>query len=485
MRGTEPYRQCWCRDPETGKPLRSKCPKLKNKKHGKWYARYDAGGSDGRRRQPVVGPFDTKKECEEELANALARIGGGGSAPDRKLRVAAYLDAYIAGKRNLKPRTLETDSDAFRLYWTPAIGHMRLVDIRDHHVSDVITAMEVVNRPQSQAQKLPQAVSEMLRRMTTARADDERRVLHDGEARHKKSTKPLSPARVARMFAPFRAAMNAAVPKKIGVSPCDGVELPRARTVKPLAWTTPREAAFREELEKRLREAEVAKGKRLTTVERQKIWAAPDLRPCPVMVWLPAHCGQFLDCIEGERLFAVFIFTMFSGLRQDEVVGLNWAEVDLDEAVAYVRQNGSGDDPKSDAGVRAVPLPKVVVQAIKSWRRRQAAERLAWGPDWPDTSRVFTDADGMPVTGQWLSRRFATLAWRADLPYVRFHDLRHGAASLAKAAGASSKEISQQLGHSRQSFTDTTYVTVFPDVAKAAAEAAAALVPRKNLAQDS
>jgi integrase len=54
-----------------------------------------------------------------------------------------------------------------------------------------------------------------------------------------------------------------------------------------------------------------------------------------------------------------------------------------------------------------------------------------------------------------------------------------------KAAGASSKEISQQLGHSRQSFTDTTYVTVFPDVAKAAAEAAAAIVPRKSLAQDS
>ena len=54
MRGSEPYRQCWCRDPATGKPLRAKCPKLKNKKHGKWYARYDAGGTEGKRRQPVV-----------------------------------------------------------------------------------------------------------------------------------------------------------------------------------------------------------------------------------------------------------------------------------------------------------------------------------------------------------------------------------------------------------------------------------------------
>jgi hypothetical protein len=213
--------------------------------------------------------------------------------------------------------------------------------------------------------------------------------------------------------------------------------------------------------------------KRLTTVERGKAWASPDVRPCPVMVWLPAHCGKFLDTIEGERLFAAFTFTMFSGLRQDEIVGLNWAEVDLDEGVAYVRETGSGDDPKSDAGTRAVPLSAVVAKDLKAWRKAQAAERLAWGPDWTDTGRVFTHEDGQPITGQWLSRRFATLAWRADLPYVRFHDLRHGAASLAKAAGASSKEISAQLGHSRQSFTDTTYVTVFPDVAKGAAEAAA------------
>jgi integrase len=158
------------------------------------------------------------------------------------------------------------------------------------------------------------------------------------------------------MFAPFRAAMNAAVPRKIGVNPCDGVELPRARQVKPLAWTAPRETAFREALGKRLREAEATKGKRLTTVERERAWASPDLRPCPVMVWLPVHCGKFLDSIEGERLFAAFSFTMFSGLRQDEIVGLNWPEVDLDEGVAYVRETGSGNDPKSDAGTRAVPL---------------------------------------------------------------------------------------------------------------------------------
>ena len=61
------------------------------------------------------------------------------------------------------------------------------------------------------------------------------------------------------------------------------------------------------------------------------MWAATDLRPCPVMVWLPAHTGRFLDSIAGERLFALFCLAAYCGLRRDEVLGLTWAGVDLDE----------------------------------------------------------------------------------------------------------------------------------------------------------
>ena len=79
-----------------------------------------------------------------------------------------------------------------------------------------------------------------------------------------------------------------------------------------------------------------------------------------------------------------------------------------------------------------------------------------------------------------MSVRFETLAFRAGLPPVRFHDLRHGAASLCKAAGLDTKFISALLGHSRSSFTDDTYVHLFPEVARAAAESAAAVVPRRT-----
>lgn len=454
MRGTV-YRQCWCRGPD-GKKLHGSCPQLGKRGHGKWYARYEAPKAPGeRRRQPVLGPYDTKVHAEEELADALARIGGGGAAPDRSVRLAAYLDGYLAGKRDLKARTRETDGEAFTLYWVPALGHMRVVDVRARHVDEVIAEMMRIGQTSGRR-------SEMLRRMLAARKDGKGAL--------------LSPSRVARMYAPFRAAMRVAVKRRmIAVSPCDGVELPRVPKVRPLAWTLAREEQFRAGLAARSR------GRRMTSVERQALWAAADLRPSPAMVWLPEHTGRFLDSIAGERLAALFVLTAYCGLRRDEAIGLSWGDVDLDAQTAVVRATGGGEGPKSERGMRAVPMPEAAVAALRAWRRAQLAERLAWGEAWTDTGRVFTREDGSAVPGQWISVRFETLAFRAGLPPVRFHDLRHGAASLYKAAGVDTKVISAMLGHARTSFTDDVYVTLFPDVARGAAEAAASVIPARTL----
>lgn len=475
MRGSV-YLRCFCRDPDTQRPLGRKCPKLRVKGHAAgWFYRYDAPRDPGgKRRQPEVGPFPTQREAQDALAAELTRIGGGGQAQDRSLLVRDYLAGYAAGKIDVKPRTQASIRENLSLYWIPALGHLRLVELRDYHIGEAVREMMKINVPLPESER----PSEMMRRLMAARAEDERRELARGEKRRKKSTKPLSPARIARVFADLRAALNAAVPGKIGVNPCAGVILPRVRKVRPLPWTAERETAFWAVLAKR----EALPAKPLTTVERQAVWADPALRPSPVMVWLPAATGAFLDAIEGERLFALFCLVAYCGLRRGEALGLTWAEVDLDQGVAYIRETEDGDDPKSEPGVRAVPLPAEVVQPLRAWRKQQAADRLAWGPDWPDASLVFTREDGAAVPAQWTSVRFETLAYRAGLPPVRFHDLRHGAASLCKAAKLDTKFISALLGHSRTSFTDATYVLVFPEVAKAAAEAAAAAMPRRSRA---
>src|SRR5258708_34640112 len=146
MKGST-YRRCWCRDPETSKYYGNRCPRLKSTKHGNWYARYEEEGIAGKRRQPVLGPFKTKKEAEDELAAARVEVRTGSSVLGRGLKVDKYLANYMAGKRKLKTSTWQSDEEALRLYWKPALGHLDMLDLRDHHVSDVVSAMELINRP--------------------------------------------------------------------------------------------------------------------------------------------------------------------------------------------------------------------------------------------------------------------------------------------------------------------------------------------------
>jgi integrase len=421
------YQRCSCRDPETRRPLGRKCPDLKKKGHALgWFYRYDAPAAPGQRRQPEVGPFRTKGDAEEELSATLARIGGGAAVTDRSVKVSAYLDQWLAGRKlRLKPSTYSSYDEAVELYWRPALGHLRLVDLRQHHVQDAVVVMAtMINRPLTA--KTKPAMLELYRRMVAVRADDVRRVLAEGESRHKKSTKPLSPSRVEREFAVVRAALNDAVPRLLMVSPAEGVELPRVDRARPLAWTAAREARFRAELAKRTGAAEAAakaEKRVLTTVERQALWSAADLPPCPVMVWMPAHTGAFLDYLDdqAERLGTLFVMAAFCGLRRDELLGLTWAEVDLTEGVAYIRETGTGNGPKTEAGVRAVPLPDPVTTSFRTWKELQDFDRLMWGPDWPDHDLVFTREDGTPVPAQWTSTRFEILAYRSGVPPVRFH----------------------------------------------------------------
>jgi integrase len=484
MRGSV-FKRCNCRDPETKKFLGSgKCPLLQKKGHGGWWYRYDAPpGPDGKRRQPMIGPFRTEREAQKELSAELARVSTGGPAQDRSVLVGDYLDTWLAGKRlERKPRTYSSYEEAVSLYFKPAFGHVRLVDLRDSHIQELVREMLKINRPQPDGER----TSETLRRLIEVRADDDRRVLPPGEKRHKKSTRPLSPSRVKRIMAVLSVALNDAVPRKIPYNPLESVKLPRIKKkVKPRVWTAEREASWRASFQQRLAEAKEMRketGKRTPTA--LDVWRSTP-RPSPVMVWLPVHTGRFLDFIESERLYALFHLVAFTGLRRAEVIWLAWAEVDLDAGVINIREaradeEDNPDDPKSGSGDRTVPLDAVTIAVLRAWRRQQARERLAWGGGWADTGLVFTTEDGRALSPQWVSVRFESLAYRAGLPAIRFHDLRHGAASLSKAAGQDTKIISELLGHQRTSFTDEVYIHVFPDVAKAAAEGRAAVVPRRR-----
>jgi integrase len=123
-------------------------------------------------------------------------------------------------------------------------------------------------------------------------------------------------------------------------------------------------------------------------------------------------------------------------------------------------------------------MDTATVSALAEHRRRQLKDQLVWGEAWKSTGLVFTREDGSSLHPDLMTRRFERLARRAGLPPIRLHDLRHGAATLALAAGVDMKVISVMLGHSSISITADTYTSVLPQLGHPAAEAAAALVPR-------
>ncbi|MET9249165.1 tyrosine-type recombinase/integrase [Nonomuraea sp. NPDC003709] len=132
--------------------------------------------------------------------------------------------------------------------------------------------------------------------------------------------------------------------------------------------------------------------------------------------------------------------------------------------------------PKTEASDRTIALDEDTVTALRAHRKRQAAERLAAGEAWTNSGFVFTDEIGRPLHPQQVSDHFYQLAFQVGLPPVRLHDLRHGAASLMLAAGVDLKVVQETLGHVSSTFTRDTYTSVYPEVARAAAESTAALV---------
>ncbi|MEV0822442.1 tyrosine-type recombinase/integrase [Nonomuraea rubra] len=141
-------------------------------------------------------------------------------------------------------------------------------------------------------------------------------------------------------------------------------------------------------------------------------------------------------------------------------------------------------DPKTEASNDLVALGTATLDVLRIHHARQLTEGLHWGPAWQDSGRIFTKEDGSPPHPDVVSKRFERLSFAAGLPPIRLHDLRHGAATLSLAAGNDIKITSAMLRHSSLAMTSDLYTAVLPEMAHAAAEASAALVPRTASLRD-
>ncbi len=191
-----------------------------------------------------------------------------------------------------------------------------------------------------------------------------------------------------------------------------------------------------------------------------------------------------LDTTRDQPAYALYVAAVTTGMRQGELLGLRWDDVDLDAAKVTVRralqrQRGNGlvfVEPKTGRSRRTVMLSQRAVTALKQHRVRQLEERLQAGPEWRDRDLVFANPFGGPLDPSWQTAVFKEALHGAGLPPVRFHDLRHTAATLLLRQGVHPKVVSEMLGHATITITLDTYSHLVPVLhAQAAAAMDAAL----------
>jgi len=180
---------------------------------------------------------------------------------------------------------------------------------------------------------------------------------------------------------------------------------------------------------------------------------------------------RLLAAAEGDRLEALCVVAVSTGMRQGELLGLQWGDVDFENSMLTVRRqllespDGSLDlgQPKSARSRRSVALPEVALAALRKHRERSGTLPLP-------SALVFTDTRGGPLRKSNLIRRwFCPLLERAGLPRIRFHDLRHTHATLLLVQGVNPKVVQERLGHSQIAITLDTYSHVSPNLQREAA----------------
>lgn len=161
------------------------------------------------------------------------------------------------------------------------------------------------------------------------------------------------------------------------------------------------------------------------------------------------------------------------------MLGLRWKDVDLEggrlQIVATLQRTSKGlvmSEPKTSRSRRQVILTGSAITALRQHRKMQVGERLKAGPLWEDNDLVFPNEIGRPTdAGNLIYRSFRPLLKKTGLPPIRFHDLRHSAATLLMSKGVHPKIVSEMLGHSQISITMDLYSHVLPTMQREAVEA--------------
>ena len=194
----------------------------------------------------------------------------------------------------------------------------------------------------------------------------------------------------------------------------------------------------------------------------------------------PEEARALLEAVRGDRFEALYVLAIHCGLREGELLGLKWADLNLEAGTLSVRRTLSEtrevgrifEPPKNGKG-RSIKLTPGAIEALRGHLGRQLKEIERAGDCYKDQGLAFPSQKGTTMSAKNLTARsFKPLLAKADLPRsVRLHDLRHTCATLLLGKGVHPKIVQELLGHATIAITLDTYSHVLPNMQSEAVKA--------------
>ena len=204
-------------------------------------------------------------------------------------------------------------------------------------------------------------------------------------------------------------------------------------------------------------------------------------RPVPkeIVALSTDETRRLLDAAAEDRLEALYVLAVHTGMRQGEMLALRWQDVDIENAVLSVRRTLTRrggkiafGEPKTKKSRRSIRLTPQAVDALRAHLERQLRDMEILGDHYQDQGLIFTTNTGAPINPSNLRQRsFTPLLKRVGLPHMRFHHLRHTCATLLLSRGVHPKFVQELLGHATIAITLDTYSHVMPSMGDATAKA--------------
>lgn len=187
--------------------------------------------------------------------------------------------------------------------------------------------------------------------------------------------------------------------------------------------------------------------------------------------------NQFINAVQSHRLKALFLLDLGTGLREGEILGLRWSDIDFENYTLSVERAIKGvtliegnkrkyhlieQTPKTKNSIRTIPFPENLVPVLKKYELRQKEEQIKAGSLYTKNDYVFCTELGLPIDPRNLRRAYERVLKNNNIPYKKFHSLRHTFATRLFENDVPLKTVQMLLGHSNINITANIYTHVMP-----------------------